>query len=83
MTKKTLFGICYVSIWVMIWGTLGSFIDLPFLKSEIYVAGSIGQAATFVVSAVLSALCAIFLYPKVLSSKLIVGALGLETDQGT
>ena len=42
MTRKDWFGIVYVSAWVMIWETVGSLVDLPFLDSKVYVAGSIG-----------------------------------------
>ncbi len=81
MTKKQLFGICYVSVWVVIWGTLGSLIDLPFLSSKIYTVGSIGQATTFIVTAFASIAISVWVYPKVLSSRLLIGALGLDTDQ--
>ena len=82
MTKKQLFGICYVSIWVVIWGTIGSLIDLPFLNSGIYRAGSIGQGATFFVTAIASIGISVWLYPKVLASGFLVASLGLDTDKG-
>mgnify|MGYP001422232723 CR=1 FL=1 len=81
MSKKQLFGIGYVSIWVVIWGTLGSLVDLPFLKAGIYVEGSIGQGLTFLMTAIFSILVAVWLYPKVISSGFLVGALGLDTDK--
>ncbi len=80
MTRKQLFGIFYVSIWVVIWGTVGSLIDLPFLNSKIYSAGSIGQASTFVLSALVSIAIGIWIYPKLLSSRLLIGALGLDAE---
>ena len=82
MTKQQIFGICYVSVWVVLWGTIGSLIDLPFLNSEIYSPGSIGQALTFVLTAALSFAIGFWLYPKVLNSSFLIGALGLDTDNG-
>ena len=62
MNKKTFIGISYVSAWIIIWGTIGSFIDFYFLQNT-YLPGSIGQFLTFIVSAVISAIAAIFLFP--------------------
>ena len=42
---------------------------------------SLGQATTFLASAVLSTVVSVWLYPKVLASKFLIGALGLDTDQ--
>ena len=81
MSKKDWFGIGYVSAWVLIWGTIGSLIDLPFLNSEIYLAGAVGQVSSFIVTAVISVIIGVFLYPKVLENTLIVSALGLDTDE--
>jgi len=81
MSKKDWFGIGYVSAWVIIWGTIGSLIDLPFLNSEIYLPGSIGQVTTFIVTAVISVIIGVWLYPRVLENTLIIAALGLDTDQ--
>ena len=81
MSKKDWFGIGYVSAWVLIWGTIGSLIDLPFLNSEIYLPGSIGQVTTFIVTAIISVIIAVLLYPKVLENTLIISALGLDTDE--
>ena len=80
MTKQKLFGICYVSVWVVLWGTIGSLIDLPFLNSEIYTQGSLGQFLTFSLTAILSILVGIWLYPKFLNSQFFVATLGLEAD---
>ena len=80
MKKKQWFGVIYVSIWVLIWGTLGSLIDLPFLKSEVYQEGSFGQATTFFLTAIGCSFIGYWLYPKVLASKILVGSLGLDTD---
>ena len=78
MTKKDWFGILYVSIWVLIWGTIGSLIDLPLLNTNVYAAGSLGQACTFCLSAFVCILIGIWSYPKILANKLIANALGLE-----
>ena len=55
----------YISVWVIIWGTLGSFIDYPLYKNKIYLEGSIYQYLTFAVSAMISIVCANFLYKKI------------------
>ena len=81
MSKKDWFGIGYVSAWVLIWGTIGSLIDLPFLNSEIFLPGSIGQVTTFIVTAIISVIIGVLLYPKVLENTLIISALGLDTDE--
>tara|TARA_B100001250_G_scaffold406508_1_gene425685 strand:- start:936 stop:1148 length:213 start_codon:yes stop_codon:yes gene_type:complete len=62
MNKKTLVGISYVSAWVIIWGTIGSLIDFYFLQNT-YLPGSIGQFSTFIITAVISSITAIFLFP--------------------
>ena len=54
----------YISVWVIIWGTLGSFIDYPLYKNKIYLEGSIYQYLTFVVTAIISIICAKFFYKK-------------------
>ena len=68
MTRKDWFGIAYVSIWVIVWGSLGSIIDLPLLNSKVYEAGTLGQFATFTATAFMSIAIAIFIYPKVLNN---------------
>jgi|ETNmetMinimDraft_21_1059911.scaffolds.fasta_scaffold93080_1 uncharacterized membrane protein len=80
MTKQQLFGICYVSVWVVLWGTIGSLIDLPFLNADIYTQGSFGQLLTFGLTAIISITIGVLLYPKVLNSRIFVAALGLDTD---
>ena len=64
MNKKTLVGISYVSAWVIIWGTVGSFIDFYFLQNT-YLPGSIGQFATFIITAFLSSIIAIYIFPTI------------------
>ena len=62
MNKKTLVGISYVSIWVIIWGTIGSLIDFYFLQNT-YLPGSIGQYSTFIITAIFSSVAAIYIFP--------------------
>ena len=57
--------ILYISIWVIIWGTLGSFIDYPLYKIKIYLEGSIYQYLTFTVTAFISIIFAKFFYKKI------------------
>ncbi len=68
MTRKDWFGVLYVSIWVMIWGTLGSLIDYPLLQSQLYEAGSLGQISTFAGTAILSIFLGVLFF-KPLSNK--------------
>jgi len=55
----------YISVWVIIWGTLGSFIDYPLYKNNIYLEGSIYQYLTFAITAIISIICAKFIYKKI------------------
>ncbi len=55
----------YISVWVIIWGTLGSLIDYPLYKNKIYLEGSVYQYLTFTVTAIISIICGIFLYKKI------------------
>ena len=64
MSKETLFGISYVSAWIIIWGTIGSLIDFYFLQNT-YLPGSIGQFATFIITAFLSSIIAIYIFPTI------------------
>ena len=57
--------ILYISIWVIIWGTLGSFIDYPLYKNKIYLEGSLYQYLTFSITAVISIISAKFLSKKI------------------
>ena len=58
-------AILYVSAWVIIWGTLGSFIDYPLYKNKIYLEGSIYQYLTFTITGVISIIFAKFFYKKI------------------
>ena len=69
MNKKTLVGISYVSIWVIIWGTIGSLIDFYFLQNT-YLPGSLGQFLTFIITALISSMTAIFMFP-IINNKFI------------
>ena len=56
--------ILYISVWVIIWGTLGSFIDYPLYKNNIYLEGSIYQYLTFTITGIISTISAKFFYKK-------------------
>ena len=56
--------ILYISVWVIIWGTFGSFIDYPLYKNKIYLEGSIYQYSTFIITAIISIICAKSFYKK-------------------
>jgi hypothetical protein len=64
MNKKTLIGISYVSAWIMIWGTIGSLIDFYFLQNT-YLPGSSGQFLTFIITAIISSIAAIYIFPLI------------------
>ena len=64
MNKKTLVGISYVSSWILIWGTIGSLIDFYFLQNT-YLPGSLGQFSTFIITAIISTIAAIYIFPTI------------------
>ena len=64
MNKTTLVGISYVSAWIIIWGTIGSLIDFYFLQNT-YLPGSIGQYSTFIITALLSSIIGILVFPTI------------------
>tara|TARA_Y100000746_G_scaffold108905_1_gene93134 strand:- start:486 stop:698 length:213 start_codon:yes stop_codon:yes gene_type:complete len=64
MNKKTLVGVSYVSAWVIIWGTVGSIIDFYFLQNT-YLPGSSGQFLTFIITAAISSIAAIYMFPTI------------------
>ena len=66
--QKQLKGIAYVSVWVIIWGTLGSLIDFPLLENSVYEPGTIWQYITFSLAAMISIIIAIILYPRIFKS---------------
>ncbi|KGF91645.1 MULTISPECIES: hypothetical protein [Prochlorococcus] len=55
----------YISVWVIIWGTLGSLIDYPLYTNKIYLEGSLYQYLTFAITAILSVICAKFIFKKI------------------
>ena len=57
--------ILYISVWVIIWGTLGSFVDYPLYKNKIYLEGSIYQYLTFIITALITILFGKFFYKKI------------------
>ncbi len=64
MNKKTLVGISYVSAWIIIWGTIGSLIDFYFLQNT-YLPGSPGQFLTFIITAIITSIIAVRIFPIV------------------
>ena len=55
----------YISVWVIIWGTFGSLVDYPLYKNNIYLEGSIYQYLTFTITAIISIICAKFIYKRI------------------
>ncbi len=55
----------YISVWVIIWGSIASLIDLPFLKSGIYSEGDLGQYLTFSITAMIAIICAKNIFGKI------------------
>ena len=55
----------YISIWVIIWGSIASLIDLPFLKNGIYSEGDLGQYLTFSFTAMISVITAKNIFSKI------------------
>ena len=56
--------ILYISVWVIIWGSIASLIDLPFLKTGIYSEGDLGQYLTFSVTAMIAVIYAKNIFNK-------------------
>ena len=46
--NRTFRGVAYVSVWVVIWGTVASLMDWMLLTGEVYETASSGQAVTFI-----------------------------------
>ncbi len=69
MNKKTVIGVSYVSAWIIIWGTVGSLIDFLFLQNT-YLPGSLGQFLTFIITALISSMTAVFMFP-IINNKFI------------
>ncbi|MFN9619752.1 MAG: hypothetical protein ACK55X_08595 [Synechococcaceae cyanobacterium] len=45
--NRTVRGVAYVSVWVVLWGTAASLADFVLLQRGAYGAGTTGQAVTF------------------------------------
>ena len=63
--SKSLKIFLYISVWVIIWGSVASLIDFPLLKNNIYQEGDLYQYLTFSSTAFLSILGAKFIYKKI------------------
>ncbi len=61
MSRNDWISILYVSISIVIWGTVGSLIDYVFLQNELYEVGSFGQFITFFITGALISIAAILL----------------------
>lgn len=66
---RTIRGVGYVSVWVLLWGTASSLADAVLLERSAYVAGSAGQAVTFASYGLASVVLAVRLAGRFLSSK--------------
>ena len=64
-TNKKFKLFLYISVWVIIWGSIASLIDLPFLKNGIYSEGDIGQYLTFSFTAMVSIITAKNIFSKI------------------
>ena len=62
--KKKFKIILYISVWVIIWGSIASLIDFPLLKNGVYSEGALGQYLTFSITAILSILGAKQIFKK-------------------
>ena len=62
--NKNLKVILYISSWVIIWGSVGSLIDYPLYKAEIYSEGSIWQYLTFTITGIISLIIGFKIYKK-------------------
>jgi membrane protein implicated in regulation of membrane protease activity len=61
-------GVIYVSVWVMIWGTLASVADAILLGRDAYETGTYGQALTFAAYGVAAVVLAIRYAPRFLKA---------------
>jgi len=55
----------YISVWVIIWGTIGSLIDYPLYKNNVYQEGSFYQLLTFTITAIISIFFGKYFYSKI------------------
>ena len=64
-TKNKFKVFLYISVWVIIWGSVASLIDLPFLKNGIYSEGDLGQYFTFSLTAIIAIFTAKNIFDKI------------------
>ncbi|MEY4352795.1 MAG: hypothetical protein RLZZ609_1036 [Cyanobacteriota bacterium] len=57
--NRTLRGVAYVSVWVLLWGTAASLADMVLLQRGAYEAGTPGQVVTFASYGVASVVLAV------------------------
>ena len=67
--NRTVRGVVYVSVWVLIWGTASSLVDWLLLTRELYATASLGQAATFAGYGAAAVVLAVRLAPRFLPSE--------------
>ena len=60
-------GVLYVSVWVVLWGTVASLIDWVLLAGDVYSTGSMGQASTFIAYGAATVVLAVKLSGRFLS----------------
>ena len=65
ITKNKFKVFLYISVWVIIWGSIASLIDLPFLKNGIYSEGDLGQYFTFSFTAIIAIFSAKNIFDKI------------------
>ena len=62
--SKSLKIFLYISVWVIIWGSIASLIDFPLLQNNVYEEGELYQYLTFSITAFISIIIAKFIYKK-------------------
>jgi len=60
--NKNIKVVLYISAWVIIWGSVGSLIDYPLYKAEIYSEGSLWQYLTFTITGIICFLIGLKIY---------------------
>ena len=78
---RKLFGVLYVSLIIIAWGTIGSLIDFPLLSAGLYLPGSLGQAVTFLLTGFVFVWIGFSFYSKVIESNLMSNLLKGSNDQ--
>tara|TARA_Y100001970_G_C13809460_1_gene639263 strand:+ start:156 stop:383 length:228 start_codon:yes stop_codon:yes gene_type:complete len=63
--SKSVKIILYISVWVIIWGSIASLIDFPLLKNNVYEEGELYQYLTFSITAFISIIFARIFYKKI------------------